>query len=143
MPRKPRPDDLMRHVGLRLLALRQFLGVEQIAFANAIGVQPNALSNYERGDRFPDPVAMIRMHMRFKWPLDFLYVGSLKGFDFDEQQQLIAICAELGAAIGAPTPEWPMAVEAAPGLRGMRQPGQVPRRRRPHGTLHEPTKPLS
>lgn len=46
--------------------------------------------------------------------------------------------AELGAVVGAPTAEWPMAVARRGGLEAKKAPGQVPKRR-PKGTsVHEP-----
>ncbi len=139
MPRAKRPNDLMVHVGLRLRALRELAGLEQQVFARTIGIEANTLSNYERGERFADPVAMTRMAQRFGWSLDFLYGGKLAGFrTFEEEERIIAICAQLGAALGAPTPEWPMQVESRPGEAGLRRPGAVPPLpRRPGGTIHE------
>ena len=72
MPRNPRPEDLMTHVGRRLVAVRRMLGVQQLPFANAIGVEPTALSNWENGKRLADTVAMIRLSQRFQIPLDFI-----------------------------------------------------------------------
>jgi transcriptional regulator with XRE-family HTH domain len=143
MPRNPRPDDLMTHVGRRLVAIRRLLDVQQLAFANAIGVEPTALSNWENGIRLADPVAMIRLSQRFQIPLDFIYAGQLRGFDFEDGERLRELCAELGAAIGAPAPEFPMQAEAAEGIRAHRKPGHVPKPRRRGGTLHEPVDKLS
>jgi transcriptional regulator with XRE-family HTH domain len=140
MPRKPRPDDLITHVGRRIVAIRRLLDADQLPFANAIGVQPTALSNWENGHRLADPVAMVRMAVRFQIPLDFIYMGQLRGFDFAEGERLREICAELSAAVGAPTPEWPMQMDAKQGTAALRQPGQVPKRRPRGGTLHEDQK---
>lgn len=141
MPRKPRPDDLITHVGRRIVAIRRLLDAEQLPFANAIGVQPTALSNWETGRRLADPVAMIRLSVRFQIPLDFVYLGQLRGFDFADGEKLREICAELGAAVGAPTPEWPMQLEARQGIAALRQPGQVPKRRTRGRVLHEEQTP--
>jgi transcriptional regulator with XRE-family HTH domain len=137
MPRNTRPEDLMTHVGRRLVAVRRLLGVQQLPFANAIGVEPTALSNWENGKRLADTVAMIRLSQRFQIPLDFIYAGQLRGFDFEDGERLREICAELGAAIGAPAPEFPMQADAAAGIRAHREPGHVPKPRRRGGTLHE------
>jgi transcriptional regulator with XRE-family HTH domain len=142
MPRKPRPDDLMTHVGRRLVAVRRFLGADQLPFANAIGVQPTALSNWENGSRLADPVAMVRLAMRFQISLDFIYAGQLRGFDFADGERMRDICAELGAALGAPAPEFPMAMDTATPLGLSRQPGHVPRKPRGRRALHDRQDPV-
>lgn len=131
----------MTHVGRRLVAVRRLLDAEQLPFANAIGVQPTALSNWENGKRLADPVAMTRLMMRFRIPTDFIYGGQLHGFDFADGERLREICAELHAAVGAPTPEWPMQVEQ-PGDKPRRKPGLVPRTPRHHRRLHEGQDPI-
>lgn len=141
MPRKPRPDDLVTHVGRRLVAIRRLLDAQQLPFANAIGVEPTTLSNWENGSRLADPVAMTRLMVRFRIPLDFIYGGQLHGFDFEDGERLRTICADLHAAVGAPAPEWPMQLDQHT-PKPARRPGHVPRVRRDNRRLHEGQDPI-
>lgn len=123
--------------GLRLKAVRDALEIGQEAFASKIGVSRTALANWE-GGRLPDVVAMIRLFQVFGIPIEWVYCGMLRNVPYELAQQLEERAAELNAAVGAPTVEWPMQVERKPGIAGLRPPGAVPRRRKRRNQLHEP-----
>jgi len=130
--------ELMQQAGLRLRAVRLALDLGQDAFANAIGVERPALSNWENGIRLVSVIAMVRLAQRFGIPLDFIYVGSLRQVPYELAAKLEHHAAELGAVLGGPVAEWPMQVQEP------RPPAaRPPRRPRPSGTLHEspPDKP--
>lgn len=139
MPRKPPTSELDRMAGLRLRAVREAWDpagvIRQETFAAKIGVERTTLANWEAG-RLPDVRAMVRLHEWLGIPLEWIFLGHLRHVEFDLADRLADAAAKLGAAIGAPTPEWPMAVSAKPGIAGQRAPGHVPVRRR-RITLHD------
>lgn len=69
MPPTMRPEA----TGRRLVALRESLGLSQIEFCRAVGVDPSAYNKMERGIRLlPDRVAYL-IAQRFDVTMDFLY----------------------------------------------------------------------
>lgn len=69
----------MRQIGSRLKATRSALDLTQEAIALAIGVERSAYKNWELGERFPDPIAMMRLCDRFGVSMDWIYRGKLDG----------------------------------------------------------------
>ena len=140
MPKKPHTQELDHHAGLRLKALREALDelrpIKQETFAAKLGVTRTALANWEAG-KLPDLRAMIRLTQIFDFALEWVYLGRYGQVDYDLARRLVARAGELGAAVGAPTPEWPMQLERGAGLNAFRQPGAVPRSGRRFRILHE------
>lgn len=127
----------MVQVGLRLRAVREVMSLNQAEFGRLLGVTGNAIGNYERGDRVPDPLAVMRLEMRFGFPMNWIFAGQLRNFgDFDRAAEIEAKAAELGAVIGAPVAEWPMALPTENG-QPIRIPGHKPRRKGGAQGLHE------
>lgn len=133
MAKVKKPDDLMTMTGLRLKAARLAIGYDrQDSFAKEIRCTATRYNNWELGNRFPAPDAMVRILQLWGIGPDFIYGGSMRGIPHELYDKLEQTCAELGAVIHAPVAEWPMAV------RG-RLHGHIPRKLpRPGGTLHEP-----
>jgi transcriptional regulator with XRE-family HTH domain len=144
MPKKPPASELDRMAGLRLRAVREAWDprgvIKQETFAAKLGVTRTALANWEAG-KLPDVRAMVRLHAWLGIPLEWIYLGLLRHVEYDLAERLQATAGALGAAVGAATVEWPMAVERNPGLASHRTPGHVPVRPR-RATLHEPDKDL-
>lgn len=137
MPKAKRPNDIKEQVGLRLRAVRELMGLNQATFGNLIGVSETALGNWERGEKLADVLAMLRLQMRYDWPLEWFYAGRASLRDFELRQQLEAKARELGAVIGAPIAEYPNEVPTTIEGTPLRQPGARARRAKTAGTIHE------
>lgn len=129
MSKPPRNDDVKRQVGLRLRAIREVMRLDQKTFARELGVETSALGNWERGDRLADVLAMTRLYHRWGFTLEWVYAGSLRGLDYDTAHQLEQAAIALGAVVGGPVVEWPMATENRPGESALRPPARVPKSR--------------
>ena len=141
MAKTQRPSEMKTQAGLRLKAARLALDVErQDVFAAALGVSPTAYGNYELGKRLPDAAMLVRLLAKSGIGADWVYAGSLAGVPFDIAQILLEKAAEVGAVVGGPVAEWPMATAA--GARP-RPAAAVPQRRHRGGrvTLHERQEP--
>ena len=140
MPKKSPASEIDRMAGLRLRAVREAWDpagvIRQETFAAKIGVNRTALANWEAG-RLPDVRAMVRLHEWLGIPLEWIYLGEYRRLDYDLADRLMAAAGALGAAVGGPTAEFPMAAARKPGLAAYGTPGHVPTRRR-RVTLHEP-----
>lgn len=140
MPKKPPSSEVDRMAGLRLRAVREAWDpagvIRQETFAGKLGVTRTALANWE-GGKLPDVRAMVRLNAWLGIPLEWIYLGEYRHVDYDLADRLKDAAASLGAAVGAPVVEYPMAIERKPGLAAHRVPGHVPVRRR-RVTLHEP-----
>ncbi|CAA7621116.1 helix-turn-helix domain-containing protein [Magnetospirillum sp. UT-4] len=79
MPQDMDKPDAMRVIGQRLRATREALGLTQEQLALSIGVTRTAYTNWERGDRMPDPLAVVRLADRYGVTLDWIYRGQLGG----------------------------------------------------------------
>jgi transcriptional regulator with XRE-family HTH domain len=110
------------------------IGLTQDALAREIGCERTALANYETGSRPAPPGAVARFANKYGLSMDWFYLGRTSGLSKGIAPDVEAAAAELGAVVGAPVAEWPMAVsqEAVPRL-----PGKAPRRKATHATLHE------
>ena len=140
MSKAERPSEMKRQAGLRLRAVREHLELKQESMANLLGCTRTALTNWENGERLPDVAAMVRLYSRTGITLEWIFAGSLREMAYDKADSLAQLAAQLGAVVGGPVAEWPMAVERAPGTAGLRAPAQVPKRRpKPAGWLHEDT----
>jgi DNA-binding XRE family transcriptional regulator len=71
--------DQMREIGLRLKATRIALGLTQDEMATSINVGRTTLTNWEKGDRMPDPLAMARLAERYGATMDWIYWGNMSG----------------------------------------------------------------
>lgn len=140
MPKKPPATEIDRMSGLRLRAVREVWDpqgvIKQETFAAKIGVERTALANWEAG-KLPDVRAMVRLYDWLGIPLEWIFLGQYRHVDYNLADRLKEAAARLGAAVGAPSKQRPMAVERNPGLAAHKVPGQVPLRR-PRGILHEP-----
>ena len=139
MPKKPPTTENDRMAGLRLRAVREVWDpqgvIKQETFAAKIGVERTALANWEAG-KLPDVRAMVRLYDWLGIPLEWIFLGQYRHVDYDLADRLKDAAARLGATVGGPTTEWPMAVERKPGLVAHRVPGHVPVRRR-RVTVHD------
>ena len=66
-------------VGQRLRIAIEALGLTQIEVAAAIGTSPSGLGNWLRGDSYPPPIAMVKLHRRYNITPGWLLVGELSG----------------------------------------------------------------
>ncbi|MCL2402153.1 MAG: helix-turn-helix domain-containing protein [Oscillospiraceae bacterium] len=56
----------------RILELREKAGLNQAEFANKIGISPNDLSSWERGEAEPDNDSIVKLASYFEVTIDFL-----------------------------------------------------------------------
>ena len=78
------PRHHASEVGRRVLHLRRALGFESAkSFADAIGVKPQELSAWERGERRPGIAKTVPMMERYGITLDWLYLGIVKSLPHD------------------------------------------------------------
>jgi transcriptional regulator with XRE-family HTH domain len=139
MPKPLASSELMTQAGLRLRAARQVLDVSQEVLAAQIKVERAALANWEQGSRLVSVLAMMRLYQRFGIPLEWIYCGELRQVPYEIGEQLKDEAAKIGAVVGGPVAEWPMAVVRRPGLAAQKPAAAVPRKRpKPGGWLHEP-----
>ena len=73
IPRRQR-DRIARgkiESGTDISALRRFVGMTQIEFADGLGISVHTLRNWEQGRRYPDgpALALIRIAARHPWVL--------------------------------------------------------------------------
>lgn len=77
-------------VGHRIVMLREAKGVRQGQLAKLIGISPQRLSNYERGERPLDVELAILICDKLAGTLDYLYRGNHAGLAFEVIQRLAA-----------------------------------------------------
>jgi DNA-binding transcriptional regulator YiaG len=127
------PASLMRqHIGRRLHAVREALGLRAEAMANMLQVSLKAYRAWESGQNVLPPLTAYRLLVLEKVPMEWLYAGDLRRADYDLAQRLTAAASEVGAAIGGPVPEF--TTDNRP------EPAGPPRRR--GVALHEDSEPL-
>ena len=100
MGRPSRTSDdrrLMAQMGRRLRWVREALGVNQTDMARMVGVTQTAWSLYERGKRWPDQFAAVRLMAKLKVTREYLLSGDLTGIDRDLAIRLAAQHPELVA----------------------------------------------
>jgi transcriptional regulator with XRE-family HTH domain len=112
MPTRTPASEIKTHAGRRLACVRRLGGLDTERFANLIQVEIPTLRSWERGDRLPDPLAMVRMLEATGIGLDWIYAGSRQGLEYTTANRLAALAHEAHAhvadgAIVAPTPEIP------------------------------------
>jgi transcriptional regulator with XRE-family HTH domain len=138
MPKQQRPSEMKEQAGRRLKAARLALDVDrQDVFAAALGVTATAYGNYEKGDRLPDAAMLVRLLALSGIGPDWVYAGSLAGVPYELATTLRAKAAEVGAVVGGPVAEWPMAAAAKALPRPAAAVPALPRTPR-RATLHEP-----
>lgn len=72
-----RPSIAKTPFAQRLTAVREALGhKERKAFAGLLGMHPDTLGGYERGDTFPDQAFLARYKLDFSVNLDWLIAGE-------------------------------------------------------------------
>lgn len=106
--------------------------------AKLMGTTRTALSNWEKGLRKPDVLALARAQhdRRLAMPVEWVLLGLTRHVEFGDMAALTEACAEIGATMGGPEPEWPMAADARNAVTGAaRAAAAVPRASA--RTLHE------
>jgi len=88
-----RPSIAKTPFSQRLTAVREALGYkERKAFAVKLGMHPETLGGYERGDNFPDQAFLLRYKQEFSVNIDWLVTGEGEMFaspaSFDMQQMI-------------------------------------------------------
>ena len=68
----------MKSVGSRIASRRREQGLTQRQLAFLMGVSPQAVSKWEHGTAFPDPVFLDELARTLDFTLDELLVGSEK-----------------------------------------------------------------
>ena len=81
-------------VGQRLRIAIEALGLTQTEVAASIGTSPSGMGNWLRGDSYPPPIAMVRLHKRYNITPGWLLVGELAGLPS-------ALAADLWKAVPA------------------------------------------
>lgn len=135
----PRSNDIKEQVGARLRAVRLVMGLEQEPFGRLMGVSGNVVGNWERGEKLASVIALTKLELKYKWPLNWFFAGQLGNIgDYEKIRQLEEMAGEVGAVVGAPTAEFPNEVPTDEEGQTLRPPGSRARRKSPARTLHEP-----
>ncbi len=94
--KRPRARDIMADVGKRLRWAREVVADSQASLCRDLGgLDPTAWNRWERGNRYPDPIALIRFCDTFGLTMDYLYRGDLRGVREDVAFRLAAYHPEL------------------------------------------------
>lgn len=112
--------------GKRLAAARLALHKTQAELASEIGVERNALANWEGGTRLAAVEAMLKLMATHRVTLEWIYAGQLAGMPTDLQSEVFAAASRLGITAGTD--------EGAIGVGGYRR-AQRPAAKA--GSLHE------
>jgi len=74
------PRNKPRHLGRKLLKIRQRLGMSQTEIAKALGlkVHYSAVSNFELGTREPDLIVVLKYARLAKVPMETLVDDKMK-----------------------------------------------------------------
>lgn len=72
-------DTSLRAIGLRIIATREALGLNQATFARLAGLSPQAMNNYERGLQRPALDQAIMLCRTHGCTLDWIYLGDRSG----------------------------------------------------------------
>ena len=111
----------------------------QEQLAAQIGTTRGALAMWESGQNKPDALALARAQM-IGIPMEFVLLGLTRHVEMGYMQPLQQRCAELGAALNGPVPEFPMAAETRGAMNPLYGDPAAPPRRL-GGTMHEPKGP--
>jgi transcriptional regulator with XRE-family HTH domain len=79
MPTTDRPQHVKAIVGARLRVVRAALGLLGKEMATLVGVSPQTLSGWERGEDLADPLGIARAALRLGFTTDWVYLGRLDG----------------------------------------------------------------
>lgn len=85
----------MRKMGQRLRWVREALGLNQTDMARMVGLTQTGWSLYERGARWPDQFAAVRLMAKLKITREYLLEGDLSGIDRELAIQIAAQHPEL------------------------------------------------
>ena len=107
MSNPSRPAEVMRLAGLRLVAARCALGLTQSELAQALGVTPQRLSNWERGEHLADVLAMRTLRRLYGVRLDWIYDGDVTSLPYELAVELVRRRPDL--VLGATGTELPSA----------------------------------
>jgi DNA-binding XRE family transcriptional regulator len=81
---EPTASQLKIAFGARLKLTREALGYTSAAVAAAgIGVSENTYTMWERGDRYPNAINLMKIKRAFGVTVDFLYFGDRQGLASD------------------------------------------------------------
>lgn len=72
-------DISIRAIGLRILAAREALGLNQRTFAVLADISPQAVNNYEKGNQRPSVDQAIMLCRAHGLTLDWIYRGDRSG----------------------------------------------------------------
>lgn len=70
-------------VGRRLVALRSALGLKAKTMCAEVNVEPNTWSQWEKGNRMADLVAMMRVADTFGADLNYIYMGTTSTMPYE------------------------------------------------------------
>jgi len=90
---------LMRQMGQRLRWVREALGLNQTDMARLVGLTQTGWSLYERGKRWPDQFAAVRLMAKLKITREYLLSGDLTGIDRELAIRIAAQHPQLVAPI--------------------------------------------
>lgn len=79
MPTTDRPQHVKAIVGARLRVVRAALGLLGKEMASVVGVSPQTISGWERGDDLADPLGVARAALRLGFTTDWVFMGRLDG----------------------------------------------------------------
>lgn len=94
-----RSMDTDMEVANRLAALREKLGVDQVAFAKALGIEKNTYNAYERGKRPLTIETAKKIRRRYGISVDWLLFG-----DLGQPNQMFLLSIEPAPAPAKPEP---------------------------------------
>lgn len=94
-PRGTADRQMMLQMGERLKWVREANGWNQTQAGDMVGVTQTAWSLYERGLRWPDAFAAVRLIAKLKISREFLLTGDLGGVERDLAIRLAASHPEL------------------------------------------------
>lgn len=95
-----RSPDILEAVGARLKRTREALpgSPSQYELAAKLNVSRTTWSNWEQGEKLPDPVVMVRLKERFGVTLDWIYSGDARGLPHELAETLLRPAANRSAA---------------------------------------------
>jgi transcriptional regulator with XRE-family HTH domain len=94
-PRSLADKQMMLAMGERLKWVKEANGWNQTQAGEAVGVSQTAWSLYEKGKRWPDAFAAVRLIAKLKISREYLLTGDLGGVERDLAIRLAALHPEL------------------------------------------------
>lgn len=89
--KRARTSDILKDLGKRLRWAREIIADNQVHMCGLMGgIETSTWNRWERGHRYPDPVAMVRLCDHFGLTMDYLYRGDLRGVREDVAFRLAA-----------------------------------------------------